>query len=122
MSLRKANLSGNRTADMRQQKNRDALQSKRKLAMTIQNLRWVDLAIGISFLLCGVAILFVIPAEALYQNGRRFQFGDIYRGLEAILGQHGARYFLALPFLAFGFLFLRKLFRQEKPARRSSPN
>jgi len=88
--------------------------------MTNQNLARFDFAFWIVLILLGLAILFLIPNEELYQNGRRLKLGDIYRGLEALLGPNGARYFLSLPFFAFGYLILRKLFKPEKLTRHSS--
>jgi len=88
--------------------------------MTDQNLARFDFAFGAVLILLGLAILFLIPNEELYQNGRRLKLGDIYRGLESLLGQNGARYFLSLPFFSFGYLILRKLFKREKLTRHSS--
>ncbi|MDD4977906.1 MAG: hypothetical protein PHI29_04680 [Gallionella sp.] len=88
--------------------------------MTNRNLARFDFAFGVVLILLGLAILFLIPNEELYQNGRRLKLGDIYRGLEALLGQNGARYFLALPFFAFGYLILRRLFKREELTRHSS--
>ncbi len=88
--------------------------------MTLQNLKRFDFAFGLILSLSALAILFVIPVEELYQNGRRYKLGDIYRGLEAILGQGGARLLLSLPFFGFGYLLMRKALKQEKLTHHSS--
>jgi amino acid transporter len=78
---------------------------------------WVDILLGALFALCVVIILFIAPTDALYKNGMRMHLGDIFRGLEALIGTAGAKFLLAFPFGLFSFLILRRSISRPKPPR-----
>jgi hypothetical protein len=68
------------------------------------------LLLGIACVLIALGILFLIPVDVMYDNGRRMKLGDIYRGLEALFGEHMARFLSASPFFALGYMFFRKAY------------
>ena len=59
--------------------------------------RWA-LASALLFGAMALAILLFFPTETLYKNGGATRLGDIFRALEALLGNAGARVLLSLPF------------------------
>ena len=75
---------------------------------------WYLKLLGVVFILCAVFVLFVVPTDTLYENSRRMHLGDIFRGVEALVGSFGARIFIALPFAAFSYLLLRKVLTSSK--------
>lgn len=64
--------------------------------------------LGLACTLIALGILFLIPVDIMYDNGRRMKLGDIYRGLEALFGEPIARILSAAPFSALAYFFFRK--------------
>lgn len=55
-----------------------------------------------------IFILLIAPSDALYANSSRMHLGDIFRGLESLIGTAATKFLFALPFAALSYLFIRK--------------
>ena len=86
--------------------------------MIKRSVNWSEVAFGLVHLAISLSIIFLLPIQIFLFSSKR-NSDWTFQGLALILGEYGARYFFALPFLLMSFYFFKRGFSDQTKSMKS---